>query len=118
MPLLSLEQSNVRAVYMSFTRQRESRDYHGVWSLTLYRVFLIPAIRNQGITQDTGNHLRETCGAGPPNWANVMDQQIPESLTVQQATPGRASGARGVILDSLWQMAAAGVAGVGIAVLS
>jgi hypothetical protein len=56
------------------------------------RVYMIPEIRGKDITTAFGNHL-QTCGqeAGQ-DWSNVQDQQIPDSLMIQQST-GRPAGA-------------------------
>jgi hypothetical protein len=51
------------------------------------RVFLLPNIRSSSITSDMGNHLQNDCGGGDnPNWSSVMDQSMPEALTVEQNT--------------------------------
>lgn len=55
------------------------------------RIFLIPAIRGKTLTQETGGHLQDTCGAGPPSWDTIMDEAMPEALTVKQSTPSRSS---------------------------
>jgi len=53
---------------------------------------MIPDIRGNGVTTAFGAHL-QTCGqeAGQ-DWSNVQDQQIPDSLMIQQST-GRPAGA-------------------------
>lgn len=53
---------------------------------------MIPNIRGNGVTTAFGNHL-QTCGqeAGQ-DWSNVQDQQIPDSLMIQQST-GQPAGA-------------------------
>jgi hypothetical protein len=54
---------------------------------------MIPAIRSQSLTMTIGDHLKTDCPNSPEmagvDWADVEDQQIPDSLQVQQAVPGR-----------------------------
>lgn len=62
----------------------------------VFSVFLLPNIRGQSITNDMGNHLKNDCGGGTdPNWPTIMDQSMPEALTVEQNTKtgGTKSGA-------------------------
>ena len=47
---------------------------------------MIPAIRGTPVTQAFGNHLQNDCTGNLPDWSNVQDEQIPDSLQVDQNT--------------------------------
>lgn len=57
--------------------------------MLMYSVFLLPAIRGQQITEETGGRLKDTCSSNPPDWPTIMDQAMPEALTVKQSAPSR-----------------------------
>jgi len=53
---------------------------------------MIPNIRGKDVTTAFGNHLQSCGQEAGQDWSNVQDQQIPDSLTIQQST-GRTGGA-------------------------
>ncbi|ORX36644.1 hypothetical protein BD324DRAFT_651130 [Kockovaella imperatae] len=57
-------------------------------------VYTLSKIRGQPLTESFGNHLQNDCQGqgGNIDWTNVQDQQIPDALQVQQATPGQNGG--------------------------
>ncbi|KAK8853301.1 hypothetical protein IAR55_004005 [Kwoniella newhampshirensis] len=67
--------------------------------------YTIPSIRGSSLTNAFGDHLKNDCPNDPTygsavNWADVEDQQIPDSLQVSQNTNQTSSSASATIVKT------------------
>ncbi|KAL7419492.1 hypothetical protein Q5752_006330 [Cryptotrichosporon argae] len=77
-------------------------------------VYTLPSIRDNNITTAMGDYLKSTCAdITDPNWADVTDEQIPDSLEISQSSATAVtSGARRVEHPAAGLLAAAGALGM------